>query len=85
MSELSEPTNPATNVNTILLSVTLAVLLATGGAVCWACMQISSMMGRPEIESKLSEIRQHQSATDLEIFQLKLDLADGKYRVPKGN
>lgn len=87
MTDLAEPTNPASNTNTILLSVTLAVLLSMGGAVGWACMQLSalnaSMIGRPEFESKLAEIRLKQSTLETEIFQLRLDLADGKYRSNK--
>ncbi len=88
MNDLQEPSSPATNTNTILLSVTLAVLLGMGTAVCWACMQLAainaSMIGRPEFESKLSEIRVKQSSLEADLFHLRLDLSEGKYRSTQG-
>lgn len=87
MNDVAEPSSPASNTNTILLSVTLAVLMAMGAATAWACMQLSAlnaaMIGRPEFESKLAEIRLKQTALEADYYQLRLDLADGKYRSMK--
>lgn len=87
MNDFAEPTNPKSNLNTILLSVTLGALcfisfVSWENSIALAALQ-ASMITRPEFETRLSEIRANQSAVDATITALKVDLAQGRYRTER--